>query len=178
MFTEDYNWRVEAELGGKSRALADVGQHWCDLAEFVTGLSIEKVLADYGTILPERKKPLGSVETFSSNDREYQKIKIDTEDRATTLLRFKQGVRGGKNYFLYKDPENMPESLKSYVNYPAGYLEGYADAVKNILLSYYQSIENKKGIKYPDFADGHRCMQIIEAILESGKEGKWIWIDI
>src|SRR4029077_13944027 len=31
----DYNWRVDPELGGASRAFADIGSHWCDLVEFV-----------------------------------------------------------------------------------------------------------------------------------------------
>ena len=34
---DDDNWRVDADLGGASRAFADIGSHWCDLAEFVTG---------------------------------------------------------------------------------------------------------------------------------------------
>src|SRR5829696_2438929 len=32
---EDDNWRVDSVLGGASRAFADIGSHWCDLAEFV-----------------------------------------------------------------------------------------------------------------------------------------------
>src|SRR3954466_3151071 len=34
---DDYNWRVDPALGGASRAFADIGSHWCDLVEFVTG---------------------------------------------------------------------------------------------------------------------------------------------
>src|SRR4029450_10664201 len=33
---DDHNWRVEEELGGASRAFADIGSHWCDLAEVVS----------------------------------------------------------------------------------------------------------------------------------------------
>ena len=39
---EDDNWRVDANLGGASRAFADIGSHWCDLAEFVTGHRIAR----------------------------------------------------------------------------------------------------------------------------------------
>ena len=42
---EDDNWRVDAALGGASRAFADIGSHWCDLAEFVSGHRITKVSA-------------------------------------------------------------------------------------------------------------------------------------
>ena len=51
---EDDNWRVEAELGGASRAFADIGSHWCDLAEFVSGHRITRLSARTLTALPER----------------------------------------------------------------------------------------------------------------------------
>ncbi|MCK4590181.1 MAG: Gfo/Idh/MocA family oxidoreductase, partial [Candidatus Latescibacteria bacterium] len=34
----DYNWRLEPDQSGQSRAIADIGSHWMDLIEFVTGL--------------------------------------------------------------------------------------------------------------------------------------------
>ena len=34
------NWRVDPALGGASRAFGDIGVHWCDLMEFVTGQRI------------------------------------------------------------------------------------------------------------------------------------------
>ncbi len=33
----DQNWRVDDATGGPSRTFADIGSHWCDLTEFVTG---------------------------------------------------------------------------------------------------------------------------------------------
>ena len=53
---EDDNWRVDAELGGPSRAFADIGSHWCDLAEFVTGDRLVRVSARSMTALPERPR--------------------------------------------------------------------------------------------------------------------------
>src|SRR3954451_24686405 len=52
---EDDNWRVDEHLGGASRAFADIGSHWCDLAEFVTGHRITRVCARTLTALPERR---------------------------------------------------------------------------------------------------------------------------
>src|SRR3954454_13604147 len=50
----DDNWRVEEHLGGASRAFADIGSHWCDLTEFVTGHRITRVSARLYTSVPER----------------------------------------------------------------------------------------------------------------------------
>ena len=46
----DDNWRVDESLGGASRAFADIGSHWCDLAEFVSGHRITRVSARTYTI--------------------------------------------------------------------------------------------------------------------------------
>ena len=40
----DWNWRLQPELSGDSRAIADVGSHWCDLLQFITGLTITQSL--------------------------------------------------------------------------------------------------------------------------------------
>jgi len=53
----DYSWRLEPAVSGESRAFADIGSHWIDLAESVTGLRATEVFADFETFLPTRKKP-------------------------------------------------------------------------------------------------------------------------
>ena len=96
-YPTDYNWRLEPELSGESRAVADIGSHWMDLTEFVTGLQITEVLADFATFHPVRKKPLKPVETYSGKlltPEDYKDIPIHTEDYATILLRFSNGAHG------------------------------------------------------------------------------------
>jgi predicted dehydrogenase len=61
----DYSWRLEPDKGGASSALGDIGSHWCDLAEHVSGLRIVEVLADITTTIKKRKKPAaGSRDAF------------------------------------------------------------------------------------------------------------------
>src|SRR5829696_10221389 len=50
---DDSNWRVDEQLGGASRAFADIGSHWCDLAEFVSGHRIARLSARLLTAVPE-----------------------------------------------------------------------------------------------------------------------------
>src|SRR6476620_2864266 len=52
----DWNWRLVPQFSGESRAVADVGSHWCDCIQFITGLKIAKVCADFATIHPNRMK--------------------------------------------------------------------------------------------------------------------------
>jgi len=90
----DYNWRVEPEIGGRSRAVADIGTHWFDTAEFVTGLRVEAVLADFATFIPTRMRRLGGSVAFSSGEGPTESVKVQSEDAATILLRFEGGARG------------------------------------------------------------------------------------
>lgn len=94
-FDTDYNWRLEPEIGGVSRAIADIGSHWCDLAQYVSGLKIIEVMADLKTIHPVRKKPGKAGETFSkSNADDYEERIMINEDYGSVLVRFENDVRG------------------------------------------------------------------------------------
>jgi predicted dehydrogenase len=91
----DWNWRLEPEKGGALRAVADIGSHWLDLVQFVTGTLVESLLADLATTIPVRQRPTAEVETFAAaDDVEREDAPMTTEDLAHILLRFEDGSRG------------------------------------------------------------------------------------
>ncbi|WP_075351277.1 Gfo/Idh/MocA family protein [Algoriphagus marinus] len=93
----DYNWRLEPDKSGDSRAIADIGSHLLDITEYVTGLKITEVMADFSTVHKTRLKPLKAIETYSGkmlSMDDYQEVPINTEDYATVLLRFDNGNKG------------------------------------------------------------------------------------
>jgi predicted dehydrogenase len=95
LFDTDWNWRLERDRGGALRAVGDIGSHWLDLTSFLTGRRVEAVLADLATFIPLRRKPAGSVLTFSTEKAaDTIPVEIDTEDVATMLLRYEGGARG------------------------------------------------------------------------------------
>lgn len=90
-----YSWRSDPAKGGASSALGDIGSHWCDLAEHVSGLKIDSVLADLTTVVPVRFSAGASAEAFSQNrSSDSTPINIQSEDLASVLLRFNTGARG------------------------------------------------------------------------------------
>jgi predicted dehydrogenase len=96
-YDTDWNWRLEPELGGSLRAVADIGTHWLDLTGFITGLRVQAVLADFRTFIPVRKKPARPVDTFAGKElrpEDYIEQPIHTEDYATVLLTYENGAKG------------------------------------------------------------------------------------
>jgi predicted dehydrogenase len=90
----DWNWRLEPERGGELRAIGDIGSHWLDLVQFVTGSRILEVFADLQTVIPIRRRPVAPVQTFAQTEAEGEDVAIATEDLAHVLLRFEGGARG------------------------------------------------------------------------------------
>ena len=92
----DYSWRLEPDKGGASSALGDIGSHWCDLAQHVSGLRITEVLGDITTTIPKRKKPRGSREAFQAGGgtEDVEIVDIKVEDLASVLVRFDNGAKG------------------------------------------------------------------------------------
>jgi predicted dehydrogenase len=97
LYPGDFNWRVLAEEGGELRAVADIGTHWLDLMQFITGHKVVSVCADLRTVHPVRTRPRGGVETFagpSTKPVETEPVDIQTEDCGSVLLRFDNGANG------------------------------------------------------------------------------------
>lgn len=145
LYPTDYNWRVLASEGGKLRAVADIGTHWLDLVQSITGLEVESLCADLHTVHTSRQRPTGEVETFSGKVQDVsatETIPIDTEDLGGVLLRFSNGARGqlwvsqvtagrknrlsfeigGAEQALWFDGENPNELWIGQRNRPNGFL--------------------------------------------------------
>ncbi|MDP9184984.1 MAG: Gfo/Idh/MocA family oxidoreductase, partial [Actinomycetota bacterium] len=92
---DDWNWRLDATRGGSSRATGDIGSHWLDLAQHVTGDSVTAVTARVGRLFDERIRPReGERETFGGGDGVGDPTLVDTEDLAVVLFRTAAGVLG------------------------------------------------------------------------------------
>ena len=222
LFDSDYNWRVDSKIGGASRCIADIGSHWIDLAQTVLNDRIVEVCADLLTVHKKRNKPKTQVEAFSlSNDIEFEKKQVDTEDQGSVLFRMESGLHGvfhtsqisaGRKCFLnievdgskssmywnqeladqmwvgnrdkdnlqvIRNPNLMSDEARKYTTLAAGHPEGWNDAERNNIGSFYNFIiDGKKMGKdshdFASFEDSLYIMKVVEAILESNKKRKWI----
>jgi predicted dehydrogenase len=97
LYDTDWNWRIESSTGGASRCMADVGSHWFDMAEHVTGLRVSSLVADLQTFHPTRKQPKGPIETFANKllgPDNYIERPVDTEDFGAVIFHMGTRARG------------------------------------------------------------------------------------
>ena len=220
LYETDWNWRLSAAEGGRSRCLADIGSHWCDGMEHVTGLRITSLCSDIQTFHKTRKRPKRAVDTFSEKalqPEDYDDVSIDTEDYAAVMFRMgdrtrgcftvsqvsagrknsyrfeifgtKAGVawdgekqdelwighRSSPNQLLLKDPSLLKPEARSYADLPGGHSEGYDDTFKQVFRRFYRSIENPDADPdYPQFVDGLRQLNILDAEFASYESQGWV----
>ena len=86
------SWRVDPKEGGPSRAFGDIGSHWCDLAEWVTGDRIAELVAT--TSIAIKQRPAETVATFSAARSDAPLVDVETEDSALILFRTAGDVAG------------------------------------------------------------------------------------
>jgi predicted dehydrogenase len=88
------SWRVDPALGGPSRAFGDIGSHWCDLAEWVTGDRIASIVSTTSISIPQRPADSGPSFTGASSDGDVPLVDVETEDSALILFRTVKGIAG------------------------------------------------------------------------------------
>ena len=222
----DYNWRVDSAQGGASRTVADIGSHWCDTVQFMTGRRIVEVMADLSIVWPTRKAPVNGKATFSAvhEAQGYETRPVDTEDFGSVLLRFDDGSKGSfmvsqvsagrKNRLavevngsrcslawdqevpqrlwighreqpdrrLSDDPSLLWPEIADSAHYPGGHIEGWPDAFKNMMGHFYQAVRAGKmpeagARRFAAFDDGADVMYIIEAIVKSHQQQRWVSVE-
>jgi predicted dehydrogenase len=121
LYQEDDNWRVNEEAGGASRAFADIGSHWCDLVEYVSGHRIARLVAQTMTAHPERvsasHRPAFAADGDGSGGTLRQ---VGTEDVAVVQFETDKGAMGstiisqvspGRKNRLWLELDGEEESL-------------------------------------------------------------------
>ena len=97
LYESDWNWRVEPDMSGESRVMADIGSHFFDMAEHLSGLKVQSLCSDWQIFHPTRKRPKNGGETFSGKlevASDSSEEKIETEDFGATLFRMGSRARG------------------------------------------------------------------------------------
>lgn len=97
LYETDWNWRIDEKHGGALRTMGDVGSHWFDMAEHLTGMRVTSLCSDLQTFHPTRRQPTQAVETFAGKTQaiaQGKEIAVTTEDYGAVIFRLGERARG------------------------------------------------------------------------------------
>ncbi len=86
------SWRVDPAAGGPSRAFGDIGSHWCDLVEWVTGDRIADLVST--TSITVKQRPAATAASFSAAASDGPLMDVTTEDTALIMFRTAKDIAG------------------------------------------------------------------------------------
>lgn len=180
-------WRFSKKLSG-SGALGDLGSHMLDLTHFLLNKDVIKVIGHAGTFIKERKYADGSGScAVDVDDYCNYLVQLDEDISATyAITRYGYGrgnyqrvevygSKGGLIYQLYDEDslelcigEAYNESKTFYkVRIPAHYKVSQ-------MQSFFDLIKGKGDNKSATLEDGYINQKILDAILLSLEEERWI----
>lgn len=195
----DVNWRVDAAQGGSSRAFGDIGVHWCDLVEFVSGHRIIRLSAQKKTAFASRE----SAAAVTTED--VATVQFETDHGAIGSLVVSQVSPGRKNRLWFSIDgaeqslsfdQELPETLwvgsRSFatvvprgvtpmssanarlIPLPPGHPQGYQDCFNAFVGDVYAAIGSDTPDGLPSFSDGLRAARITQAVLDSAAQNAWV----
>jgi predicted dehydrogenase len=187
-------WRSDAARSGFSMTFADIGSHWCDLAEFVTGHRIRSVVAAEGvTSPPSGRGDDGAVVAFRTDRGAIGSLVVSQAspsrkneltfsfDGSRTEVRFNQErpdelvVGTLRSTSTLVRGAGLDERSERYSVLPAGHPQGYQEIFNSFVADVYEAIRTgcaPEGL--PTFADGLRAAQIHDAVAASVAGGGWV----
>jgi predicted dehydrogenase len=194
---EDDNWRVDPGIGGRLRAFADIGSHWCDLLEFVTGDRIARLSSQLAAVHPRRGGPAQTEDIATlqfttaqgivgtsviSQVSAGRKNRLHLEVSGTTAtVAFDQEQPeqlwlGGRdrNATLLRDPLTLSPPAARLAVVPAGHAQGYQDCFNAFVADTAAAVAGTPPPGLPTFADGLRAARLADAVLESASARAWV----
>ncbi len=186
-------WRIDPDRSGPSYVVGDLGTHWLDLAEHVTGRHVTGVLAEFRSFATEQLEDYAALLLrFEGDAAGSLVLSAGAAARKNQLLFELEGTTAGftwdqeePNELLFrpadgprqivvKDPLHNVASARPMSRYPAGHGEGYGGAFRNLFERVYRAVAGLPHEPFPTFADGHRGVATLEAAVESARTGAWV----
>ncbi len=202
---ENKTWRSMPEISGPGASIADIGSHMENWVGFVTGLKIDKVLANLeavgqGTMLDNNFQVIVKYKNGASGFFWGSQVAIGFDNGFHVMLLGEKGTlefwQENNNYLTLRmrgapvqtlsrgSKYSQPESLK-YVRTPAGHPEGLTEAFANIYASFcealYDKIEGKAVVEddygYPTIDMGIEGVKFFNACVKSQEDGN-VWMPL
>lgn len=200
---EVMTWKYDPVRGGPSRVMGDIGTHAHNLTRFITGLEVDEVAAEVGTIVPGRliHDYAGALLRFDNGARGSfwvtqaaagveNSLRIRVSGTEGTLewmqeipqaLTFKP-LKGPSQNRTPNGPGTLPLSARS-TRLVAGHPEGFPDGFANIYSDAAEAVAARRAGKqadplalyFPNSWDGLLGVRFVNSVIESSSaNGKWV----
>jgi predicted dehydrogenase len=193
---DDANWRVDAVAGGPSRAFADIGSHWCDLVEWVTGHRIAELTAVTQTVPRDGGRPqtedvvqlllrtdrgaTGSVTVSQISPGRKNRLWFEVDGTRTSLAFDQENPESlfvgsrQENALVLRDPSVLSPVAARLSTVPGGHPMGYLDCFAALVRDVHAAIrgDGPRGV-LPTFDDAARMVRLTEAVLASAADRSW-----
>jgi predicted dehydrogenase len=200
---EVMTWKYDPVRGGPSRVMGDIGTHAHNLTRFITGLEVDEVCAEVGTIVPGRliHDYAGALLRFDNGARgsfwvtqaaagveNGLRIRVSgTNGTLEWLQEFPQALtfkplHGPSQNRTPNGPGTLPLSARS-TRLVAGHPEGFPDAFANLYSDAAEAIAARRAGKeadtlalyFPNSWDGLLGVRFVNSVIESGNaNGTWV----
>jgi predicted dehydrogenase len=195
-------WRTDPTKSGISGCMGDIGTHAAQLAEYISGLKIEKICADINIVVEGRAlDDDGNILLKFDNQANGVLIASQIaagEENALSIRVY--GEKGGLEW-RQEEPNTLVlkwldapaqvyrtghDYLSSYAKHntrtPSGHPEGYLEAFGNLYRNFASTLQciasgvqpSEEMLDFPTVQDGVRGMAFIENVIASGQsDQKW-----
>lgn len=200
------DWRYNEKLAGQMRAVTEIGTHWLDLAEYVSGKRILMLSALLGNFHPTRLVENGMM-YHDSFGKKADTLNVSSEDSALIHFRFEDNTLGsvvlsevshGRLNYLSIEITGEKKNLwwnseQSTLLHTSKKGEGvntelfafgnssFADTFQALISNYYASLNQctvSQSIMPPTLLDGERLVKLCDAIGKSASQNAgWVEID-
>lgn len=206
LYETDYDWRMDSKLGGASRAIGDIGSHCFDTIQYILGERItaveakllkkfDKRIMNDESIGIENEDAAIIFLTFESGLKGLVRVSQVTAGKKNDLqvliegdqqsLEWRQeqpdrlqiGHRDKGNEEIYASSQYLMGEAADKAELPNGHAVGWHDALTQGIANFYQGLRKDDNVNYVTFEEAHYIMKIIDACVESAKEGKEIQIN-
>lgn len=195
-------WKYDLARGGPSLVMGDIGTHAHNLTRFITGLELDEVSAEIGTIVPGRLVHdfAGALLRFENNARGVFWVTQAAAGVENCLRIRVSGTKGSLEWMqefpqaltfkpLHAPSQNrtpngpgtLPLSARSsriVAGHPEGFHEGfaniYSDAAEAIRARRAGKEANPLALYFPNSYDGLLGVRFVNSVIESSRaNGKW-----
>ena len=197
------DWRYDPSLAGSMHAVTEIGSHWLDLAQHVSGQRVAAVSANFGCFYPERWVENGMMHARQAEGR--QPMQVSGEDAAVISLRFESGAMGAVTLSELSHGRHNHLSLELcgergslWWNSESGSLlhtasaggdtttqvfafgSGFTDTFRRLMAEVYADVAAGRPSQqpsYPTFESGRDSVLLLNAVYESATN-RSAWISV